>query len=300
MHPNRNLGFHPNSRDENLNKNAQLDPEAFSKHLNPSAEYYNPQMYRPPPSNSFNLSAFEFNPTNSYKNEEEFPKLIQSKLPAQAEEFYPPGFSQSQTQPKAFKAPNPNAVSFVPLGVISSPTLLPQNPPQPSIDSDEMVYGVRGILSLQKDMSSDLHMLARGRDLTKLGLNMKSSETLSSNLLSVFQEGDLDATEMPEFSLPSCYYISKPILRMKMFGIFEIKTLFYIFYNMPGEMLQALSAEELYKRDWVYEPNIQKWYTGFGSNWKTFEIQSWEVLQCAAPNTAFLSKEDVRVKRTPA
>ncbi|CAG9316690.1 unnamed protein product [Blepharisma stoltei] len=299
MHPNRNLGFYPNLRDENLNKPPGYDPDGYAKHLNPSAEFYNPQVYRPPPSN-FYLSANEFVP-NFYRSEEEFPKLSQPKLPNfQAEEFYPPGFSQSQVQPKTLKAPNPNAVSFVPLSVAPSPPPAVITPPQPAPDSEEIVYGVRGILSLQKDTTSDLHMLARGRDLTKLGLNMKSSETLSSVLPSVFQDGDLEATEQPEFSLPSCYYISKPILRMKMFGIFEIKTLFYIFYNMPGEMLQALSAEELYKRDWLYDPNAQKWYSGFGSSWKTFDAGSWEILQCNSPNTIFLSKDDVRVKRASA
>jgi len=71
------------------------------------------------------------------------------------------------------------------------------------------------------------------------------------------QEGELEPSEQVEFVLPSCYLINKPLLKMKTLGLLSCSSLFYMFYNMPGEIMQALAAEELYKRDWVYAPTRQ-------------------------------------------
>lgn len=242
-------------------------------------DYYNSNIYNPPPqftpqprymyeSSQFLLpNAPAFYPVGLEQYPQEFPSLSQPKPPVhQAEEFFPPGFGQTQPpksyqipnlnatsfeeKPRLFKAPNPNAVSFVPSNIPQSPPPPPSPPPIPSKDEEELIeYGVRGILSLQKNATSDIHMLARGRDLTKLGLNMKASENLASTLYSVMQDGDLDPSEQPEFTLPSCYLINKPQLKIKTLSLLSFCSLFYMFYNMPGELMQALSAEELYRRD---------------------------------------------------
>jgi len=73
-------------------------------------------------------------------------------------------------------------------------------------------------------------------------------------LNSVFSDIELEEEETPEYSLPTCYYLSKPMLKLSHIKKFSEFTLFYVFYNMPGEKLQALAAEDLYRRDWLYEP----------------------------------------------
>ena len=40
-----------------------------------------------------------------------------------------------------------------------------------------------------------------------------------------------------------------------------LETLFYIFYNMPRDTLQAYAATELYNRDWRYHKDLKLWFT---------------------------------------
>lgn len=51
------------------------------------------------------------------------------------------------------------------------------------------------------------------------------------------------ATPEPQFTLPSCYYLQPPPLKPMHLKNFQLETLFYIFYAMPQDVLQArLSA----------------------------------------------------------
>ena len=45
------------------------------------------------------------------------------------------------------------------------------------------------------------------------------------------------------------------------FSKFQLETLFYIFYNMPRDTLQAYAATELYNRDWRYHKDLKLWFT---------------------------------------
>jgi CCR4-NOT transcription complex subunit 2 len=40
---------------------------------------------------------------------------------------------------------------------------------------------------------------------------------------------------------------------------FTLETLFYMFYSMPGDVLQMSSAHELYKREWKYQTELKLW-----------------------------------------
>lgn len=65
----------------------------------------------------------------------------------------------------------------------------------------------------------------------------------------------------PEFCLPQCYYMQPPALKTSHFGKFTLETLFYIFYNMPRDTLQAYAATELYNREWRYHKDLKLWFT---------------------------------------
>jgi CCR4-NOT transcription complex subunit 2 len=52
-----------------------------------------------------------------------------------------------------------------------------------------------------------------------------------------------------------------PALKTSHFGKFQLETLFYIFYNMPRDTLQAYAATELYNREWRYHKDLKLWFT---------------------------------------
>lgn len=40
---------------------------------------------------------------------------------------------------------------------------------------------------------------------------------------------------------------------------FHLETLFFIFYSMPKDVLQAYAAQELYSREWRYHTELKTW-----------------------------------------
>jgi len=116
-----------------------------------------------------------------------------------------------------------------------------------------------GLLNVIRMTDQDLNTLALGTDLTTLGLNLNSSECLYATFASPW--ADAPAQRDPEFSLPQCYYMQPPALKTGHFSKFRLETLFYIFYNMPRDTLQAYAATELYNRDWRYHKDLKLWFT---------------------------------------
>ena len=143
-----------------------------------------------------------------------------------------------------------------------------------------------GLLSVIRMTDPDLNTLALGTDLTTLGLNLNSSEPLYSTFASPW--ADAPALRDPAFSLPQCYYMQPPALKTGHFSKFQLETLFYIFYNMPRDTLQAYAATELYNRDWRYHKDLKLWFTrasrqgadgaagGAKSAYIYFDIQEWK------------------------
>ena len=105
-------------------------------------------------------------------------------------------------------------------------------------------FGLMGLLSVIRMTDQDLNTLALGTDLTTLGLNLNSSDCLYATFASPW--ADSPAQRDPEFTLPQCYYMQPPALKTGHFSKFQLETLFYIFYNMPRDTLQAYAATELY------------------------------------------------------
>ena len=110
--------------------------------------------------------------------------------------------------------------------------------------------------------------------------------------------------------LPMCYYMQPPALKTGHLSKFQLETLFYIFYALPKDELQAYAAQELYSRDWRYHVDLKLWFkraspvdvpNANGTQYIYFDINSWErrifngSMHQNFPN-GFLSEEDVRVK----
>jgi len=120
-------------------------------------------------------------------------------------------------------------------------------------------YGLKGLLSVIRMTDPALNTLALGTDLTKLGLNLNSSDSLYASF--AYPCAENASRREPDFVLPYCYYMQPPALKTSHLGKFELLTLFYIFYNMPKDTLQVYAAKELYNRDWRYHKELKMWFT---------------------------------------
>lgn len=161
-------------------------------------------------------------------------------------------------------------------------------------------YGLLGILKVIRMTDPDLNTLALGMDLTTLGLNLNSPECLYATFASPWS--DAPARKDPEFNLPPCYYMSPPQLKTAHLQRFSLETLFYIFFNMPRDTLQAYAAAELYNKGWKYHRELKTWFIYQEEEgqprWVCFNPNSWEKHYYLQPVDVanFLSEDDVRVK----
>ncbi|KAL3647201.1 hypothetical protein CASFOL_008169 [Castilleja foliolosa] len=121
-------------------------------------------------------------------------------------------------------------------------------------------YGMVGLLSIIKMVNPALTSLALGIDLTTLGLNLNSSETLHKKFASPWSDEPVRGE--PEFNVPECYYAKQtPPLKQSYFARFRPENLFYIFYSMPKDEAQLFAANELYNRGWFYHKELRLWFT---------------------------------------
>jgi CCR4-NOT transcription complex subunit 2 len=97
-----------------------------------------------------------------------------------------------------------------------------------------------------------------GTDLTTFGLNLNSAESLYPSFFSPFVDGN--PSDEPQFKTPQCYIMPHPpVLKADHWSKLTNETLFYIFYQMPKDILQACAAQELYRRDWRYHGELRIW-----------------------------------------
>lgn len=197
MYP-RNPGLFDNvPNPENLMKFANYEPD--NKVIMNFAGYYDgyPPIY--PPRMGFDYIP-EYLENYNYEATEEFQSLLNNTPPGFTSDGYhpPPGFAKSVKT----KAPNPNAVSFIPSFLVTAPIKDEKE------EQDSKNFGVRGILALQKNLTDDKSSLAKGKDLTVHEGHKNALENYSSFLNSVFEQ-NTDSNLQADFSLPSSYYVSK-------------------------------------------------------------------------------------------
>jgi len=106
-----------------------------------------------------------------------------------------------------------------------------------------------------------------------------------------------------------------PALKTGHLSKFQLETLFYIFYALPKDVLQAYAAQELYSRDWRYHIDLKLWFKhavasdGVSSNASSvsqfiyFDINSWERRLFNGNmnqniTAGLLPEDDIRVKFT--
>ncbi|CZT98949.1 CCR4-NOT transcription complex [Plasmodium falciparum IGH-CR14] len=120
-------------------------------------------------------------------------------------------------------------------------------------------YGLLGILKVIKMTDPNLNILAIGSDLTTLGLNLNSPNYICTSVSSPFSENPIENEE--DFIKPVSYLNTKFQIRLSLLLKLQTETLFYIFYNLPRDVLQAYAASELYIRKWIYHIIYKKWFT---------------------------------------
>jgi len=173
-------------------------------------------------------------------------------------------------------------------------------------------YGLLGLLGVIRMTDADRNALALGSDLTMLGLNLGSSEHIYNTFSGPWSESSGNTKE-PHYQLPDCYYMQPPALKTGHLQQFQPETLFYIFYALPKDVLQAYAAQELYTREWRYHGDLKLWFkragpadgipaqSSAGQQYLYFDINSWEKrLFNGSMNQnvtgGFLTDEDVRVR----
>jgi len=183
-------------------------------------------------------------------------------------------------------------------------------PPPSALTGD---YGLLGLLAVIRMSDADRNALALGNDLTALGLNLNTTGNLYSTFASPWSENP--TSREPHYQLPMCYYMNPPALKTGHLSKFQLETLFYIFYALPKDVLQAYAAQELYTRKWKYHADLKRWFKqaessdGVPQNGNNgnpqyffFDINSWDRRPVPMnSNTSqitngLLTEEDVRVK----
>lgn len=164
-------------------------------------------------------------------------------------------------------------------------------------------YGLLGLLKIIRLSDADRNALAVGSDLTSLGLNLNSSENLYSTFASPWS--DSPASREPQYQLPMCYYMQPPALKTGHLSKFQLETLFYIFYALPKDVLQAYAAQELYSREWKFHVELKLWFKRAspteGGQFVYFDINSWERRLFNGNmnqniTSGLLPEDDIRVK----
>ncbi|KAK4788415.1 hypothetical protein SAY86_019734 [Trapa natans] len=167
--------------------------------------------------------------------------------------------------------------------------LKPVQAAQPAPDP----YGLLGLLHAVRLSKPDLASLARGIDLTTLGLNLNSPEELHKTFGSPWSEEPFRGD--PQFTVPQCYYAKQPPpLYQGYFSKFSTETLFYIFYSMPKDEAQLYAANELHNRGWLYHKDLRLWLTRVPNMDPLVTTSSYEraSYHCLDPTTFEISRKD--------
>ncbi|CAB3980098.1 CCR4-NOT transcription complex subunit 2-like, partial [Paramuricea clavata] len=126
-------------------------------------------------------------------------------------------------------------------------------------------FGMIGLLTFIRaaETEPNLVTLALGSDLTTLGLNLNSPESLYQTFGSPFSDSpcrphEIDFNVPPEYRINS--YIREKLAPFKL-GRYGEDVLFYLYYTNEGDVLQLAAAAELYSRDWRYHKDERVWLT---------------------------------------
>ena len=177
-----------------------------------------------------------------------------------------------------------------------------------SINPKDPKYGLLGLLDVVKMTDKDLNILSLGQDLTTFGLSLNSTECLYSSFSSPFVDS---SNSEHAYTTPSCYINHTPSFKVEHLTKIQMETLFYMFYSMPKDIMQAYAAQELYRREWRFHSELKLWLkvlnpqdTANPPPYVYFDINSWEQRPFAVSyrgniRDGFISEEDIRVRNIP-
>lgn len=63
----------------------------------------------------------------------------------------------------------------------------------------------------------------------------------------------------PAYTTPACYITQQPALKLEQFTKLQLETLFYMFYVLPKDIVQALAGQELSRREWKFHTDLKVW-----------------------------------------
>ncbi|KAF6224783.1 hypothetical protein HO133_009977 [Letharia lupina] len=121
-------------------------------------------------------------------------------------------------------------------------------------------FGLPGFLSTISNDHPEVSYLARGQDLTTLGLNLNSAEPLYPTFAGPFADPGSRPMQ-PDFRLPECYTVDNIHHVREKIPHFSDETLFWIFYTQPRDIIQEFAATELTNRNWRFHTDLKMWLT---------------------------------------
>lgn len=169
----------------------------------------------------------------------------------------------SEGSPPASEARNPlGAIGNVPLPAKAKEN---EEPSAPEVQdplagmAPEDKWGLKGLRTLMNNYP-DYNAMVLGLDPSSLGLDLSSSEPISTQIYSLFDDQP-PRPAIPHFRLPECYNVNNVQPIETKISSFNEDTLFFIFYANAGDVTQHLAAQELHQRSWRWHKKLQIWLT---------------------------------------
>ncbi|KAL2023018.1 hypothetical protein VTK56DRAFT_3928 [Thermocarpiscus australiensis] len=120
-------------------------------------------------------------------------------------------------------------------------------------------WGLKGLRTLMNNFP-DYNALTCGIDPSSLGLDIRSSDILSTKIYSLFDDTP-PRSPVPKFRLPECYQVKNVQPIEAKISSFNEETLMWIFYSCPRDIKQQMAAIELNNRNWRWHKKMQMWLT---------------------------------------
>ncbi|KAK4126184.1 cobW-domain-containing protein [Parathielavia appendiculata] len=120
-------------------------------------------------------------------------------------------------------------------------------------------WGLKGLRTLMNNFP-DYNALTCGIDPATLGVDMRSTDLLSTKVYSLFDDVP-PRSPVPKFRLPDCYQVKNVQPIEAKISSFNEETLMWIFYSCPRDIKQQMAAIELNNRNWRWHKKMQMWLT---------------------------------------
>jgi CCR4-NOT transcription complex subunit 2 len=125
--------------------------------------------------------------------------------------------------------------------------------------SESDKWGLKGLRTLMSNYP-DFNAMVTGIDPAELGLDLSTTELISTQQWSVF-ESDPPRPVVNKFRLPECYRVNNVAPLQNKISSFADDTLFYIFYSCTRDLRQQWAAQELFGRNWRWNRKLSIWLT---------------------------------------